>query len=50
MALDTMRRVRSYKHGTDVRAASRAFQSTMLVNLINIQARRIRVARANRNI
>jgi len=29
-----MRRIRSYKRGTDVRGASRAFQAKMLVHLV----------------
>lgn len=50
MALDTMRRVRSYKRGTEIRATSRPFQARMLVHLVNIQARRIRVARIPKDI
>jgi hypothetical protein len=31
---DTMRRIRSYKHGTDVRGGSRMFQAKMLAYLV----------------
>lgn len=48
MTTDTMRRVRSYKRGTQARADSRAFQARMLVHLVQTTTRRIRIARQNK--
>lgn len=36
---DTMRRIRSYKNGTDIRGSSRKFQGKMLKHLVQSSSR-----------
>ena len=46
---DTMRRIRSYKRGTDIRGASRPFQSKMLGYLVQAKKHPVRKSMKEQN-